>query len=273
MSSEVHIPYSTRHILLKLALVNEGNWDKIYDDIKTKRRFKDKELEEVARTNYNFLSIIDEKYPEKLKMVCRPPFVLFYDGNIELLNESNRVLSILNEHLASSYACEAIFNICKDLTEQYTFAIEFGSAKNNELITKLLSKGARVIAVLDRGIGIDNSKDKELYELLRKEQLILTTFPGTVSKKSTSTLFESSKLLASLGTSILIGGITDRSPQVCVLPFALGLNKKVYCIPFQMGTNYVNNQLIHDGATIVVDSGTIISGDDDTGYCEEATSN
>jgi len=34
-----------------------------------------------------YFTIVDKEYPNKLKMIDRPPFVIFYKGNLDLLNE------------------------------------------------------------------------------------------------------------------------------------------------------------------------------------------
>lgn len=73
-----------RQVLLYLANKYNNNWDKIFNDIKTKAPINKKEAESLE--NPQAITILDNNYPEELKRVCRPPFVLYYEGDVGLLN-------------------------------------------------------------------------------------------------------------------------------------------------------------------------------------------
>lgn len=244
---------------LLLAMVEEcnGDWDKIFNYISTKKQLSQQTYERVANKGYNFIGLTDSQYPEKLKQSYKPPFGLFYEGWFNTLEESDNIIAILNENLASKYACDSIEAICKDLREKCTFAIAFGSKKNNDLIRSLLSVGSRIIAVLDVGIGIENVEDKELYEKLKNEQLILSSYPSGLKNKTKTSSVDCSKLQAQLSKGVIVGGVTKNSTQVTALAFALEQNTDIYCIPFPIGSNYINNRLIQDGAILLDDSETI----------------
>ena len=79
-----------RNLLLYLSIKYEGDWDKIYCAIKAKEKISKEEVEEVVSTNKTpFITIIDDDYPNALKNIYKPPFVLFYYGDLSLLNNSN----------------------------------------------------------------------------------------------------------------------------------------------------------------------------------------
>lgn len=75
-----------RRVLLTLSKEYKGNWSKIYEHIREK-----KGLPEKIADDENAVTVLDECYPNSLKSVQRPPFVLFYEGNFERLNENGFV--------------------------------------------------------------------------------------------------------------------------------------------------------------------------------------
>ena len=70
-----------RNILIALSLKHNGDWDKIYEDIQNKTLVEDTYTQQ-AENIKNVITILDEEYPQQLKNSFKPPFVLFYKGNI-----------------------------------------------------------------------------------------------------------------------------------------------------------------------------------------------
>ena len=64
---------------------HEGDFKKIYESLKAKEPVDENEfikLKRVLKTKY--VTILDSNYPDFLKQVSCPPFVLFYEGNLKL---------------------------------------------------------------------------------------------------------------------------------------------------------------------------------------------
>lgn len=115
-----------RDILIALYLKYDGDWDKIYSAIKDKKTEnlntkKIKQLRVKYETNFNFITLLDEEYPEQLKHGYKPPFVIMYYGNINLLHEP--LVGVYN----SSLGIEAVANVV-EMTEDGDIVIN-----NNEL--------------------------------------------------------------------------------------------------------------------------------------------
>lgn len=45
------------------------------------------------KLDYDFFTVVDENYPEMLKIVNTPPIVMFYKGDIGLINEDNDIIA------------------------------------------------------------------------------------------------------------------------------------------------------------------------------------
>ena len=101
-----------RYNLLVMVYQHLGNWDLTMNDIRSKRHISNKEVQDCLKNVGEFVSLIDMNYPERLKQTHKPPFVFFYEGDINVLNESKHLLCVLNDHTASQYATETINSIC-----------------------------------------------------------------------------------------------------------------------------------------------------------------
>lgn len=93
---------STKQIITYIAIKNELDWDKTYEDIRNKRFSTDDKMENYFETHdlRNVLTILDQEYPSVLKNVRKPPFVLFYEGNLDALNnlEDSIYVTALNNN-------------------------------------------------------------------------------------------------------------------------------------------------------------------------------
>lgn len=75
--------------LLAYCLKYNNDWNRVYAAIQS---YEELTVDDEARAkNFtgNFVSFLDDNYPERLKQKFHPPFVLYYDGDISLLNKAN----------------------------------------------------------------------------------------------------------------------------------------------------------------------------------------
>lgn len=67
-----------RDILAHLAIKYSNNWKAVYQAIKAKELIEQDELgESLSMLEGDFITIIDEDYPEEFKEVGMPPFIIF----------------------------------------------------------------------------------------------------------------------------------------------------------------------------------------------------
>ena len=83
-------------ILIYFAIKYKGYFHDIYNAIKKKEFIPIDELEiiknKIENGEIRAITIIDDEYPESLKLINNPPFVLFYEGNKELLKNDNKMI-------------------------------------------------------------------------------------------------------------------------------------------------------------------------------------
>jgi len=71
-----NIQKQAREVILALSVKHNFDWDAIYNAILNKRDMED--LDQINIDPYiDCITIIDEDYPDELKRIYKPPFVIF----------------------------------------------------------------------------------------------------------------------------------------------------------------------------------------------------
>lgn len=75
-----------RTLLLALAKKYGNDWKSIYNALQTKEV-----IEDFTPNIYKAITILDDDYPDYLKQINQPPFVIYYDGDICALQHKKLV--------------------------------------------------------------------------------------------------------------------------------------------------------------------------------------
>lgn len=231
-----------REKLIAYAYKYHGDYFKIVKAIEEKE-----EIEEVF--DKNVITILDDNYPNELKDLRYPPFVLFYKGNLDLLKKEK--IGIVGSRVPGDYALEA--------TRLLTIK------NRNKVIVSGLAKGidGKAHEIADCSIGILGCgieyiypyENLELYNKLIKQGLILSEYPGLTKPLAYHFPFRN-RIIAALSDTIYVMQSSERSGTVTTINEALELQKDVKVLPFSVFNeegNY-NNRLINDGALIILES-------------------
>ena len=108
-------------LLLSLNKKYNGNWQQMYNAIKKKEiiDYLDKDIIQ----HHKFVCITDSNYPTILRQCHKPPFILFYEGNLSLLNQketyiyfydkcSSGMSKLINSPTKHFDVCSRIRNSC-----------------------------------------------------------------------------------------------------------------------------------------------------------------
>lgn len=250
---------SAREVLLTLSYSKKGDWDKIYAHIKDKIPLDENLKNEAFKnTHSNYVTIVDENYPNCLKQIHKPPFVLYYYGNLSLLKSHCRLTAIGSRepNLYQIDACYKLISECENLLDSNLVIIS-GMAKGLDslMMKAAMDKNAPVISIL--GSGIDNPYpkiNKFIYDYCKeKNGLVLSEYPGELSAKPTNFLFRN-RLLAALAPSMFVGGGKLKSGTNNSVYWATTFNKNILALPCNQ--DFMNpdltNELIKQGATPIL---------------------
>ena len=240
-----------RNILIYLAVKYKGNWNLIYKAIVNKEIAKEEDVNKVVSlVAAKTITIIDKEYPSSLKDIPNPPFVLFYHGDISLL-ETN-IISIVGSRDVSSYG------------EEMTRFIVSSLIKNNETICSGLARGVDKIALetaLDNFYntiavlpsGIDNCYPKEnllLYNIIKKDHLLISEYPGLVEPNADNFPLRN-RIISALSQSLFVVEAKKKSGTMITISYSLENGKDIFCLPHNVDGIHYCNSLIKEGAFLV----------------------
>lgn len=247
-------------ILVYLSIIHNGNWNKIYDDILNKKPIDKKEVEEkIKMINTGYLTILSENYPICLKNTYKPPFVLFYKGNIELLKNDKRRVAIIGSRTNSEYGENSTINICKDLVKE-NFIIVSGLAKGIDSIAHKasLNNNGNTIAVLGNGINVVYPKENQyLQDQIAEKGLLLSEYPPELPPNKAN-FPNRNRIIAALAEGLVIIEAKEKSGTMNTVAHALEDGKPIFCIPERITSNSGCNKLIKEGAKLIENAKDIL---------------
>lgn len=240
-------------ILHYLALKYEGDWDKIAQAVQDKEKPDEELYQKLSSSSQSkYVTLIDPEYPLSLKQTYKPPIVLFYHGDLSLLDDSSKCISYVGSRNSTAYGNEMAKNICSRLSK-YGYSIISGLARGIDvaaLEAALESKG-RAVAVLGNGIDYCYpSENTPVYERIKKEGLVISEYPS-MTKPTHETFPLRNRIVAALSKAVVVGEAAKRSGTLITVNYALNSNKDVGCVPFKATEESACNTLIKEGAFLI----------------------
>lgn len=241
-----------RNQLIAMAVKYEGNWQKIYEALEQKLFFSEEEALQITNgLKCQTLTILDKDYPTYLKMIRRPPFVLFYLGDISLLGPREKNISIIGSREPSDEGVKNTYTFVNELRKD--LVVISGMAKGIDAYAHeaAIFYKRKTIAVLGSGIDICYPTDnKDLYEKLINGQLIISEYPeGTPPDPFRFPL--RNRIVAGLSKCVLIIEAKRRSGTMITVMEALETNANVLCVPSSNLNDSACNLCLKDGAFLV----------------------
>lgn len=199
---------------------------------------------------YPYICKGDKEYPLSLYDLKNPPYVLFYQGDINLLRKD--CISIVGSRNPSSYAVETTVSLVARLRDR--FCIVSGLAKGIDGIAHQNALDFSTVGVL--GCGIDvvyPSVNRSLYESMRRSHCIISEYPAGVKPKRHYFPFRN-RIVVALGARLYVMSATIRSGTMTSVNEALEINRHVICLPHPIydKTGTGCNTLIKEGADILI---------------------
>lgn len=244
-----------KEILLYYSLKYKGDWKNIYNAISTKEEIDNEEMKlEINKCECNYVTILDESYPEKLKNCNRPPFVLFYYGDLSLL-KSKKILGVVGSRDCTEYGKKVTEDII-DSIENEEVVILSGLAKGIDAAAhkSALKRNLNTVAIL--GVGIEKAYPKEnfkLYGEIKDKGLLISEYPYKEIVSHNNFLLRN-RLVAALSDYLFVPDVKERSGTMVTIKMALELGKEILVAPTSIYENLINNMLILEGATPIISS-------------------
>lgn len=224
----------------------------MYADLKD-RKFPQELPSEIDNYQESYITILDNEYPESLKQVRKPPFVLFFKGDIALLKQPSIVVS------GTKNPTEEGLQFANELLED---------SMNDQVVITSLTKGinevviekcSNLICVLSGGLE-SKEWNKKLYEkVLEKGGLLISEFPFDTPSTHESCC-EIARIQSGLAQKSLLLESNDQGAQIVLALTTLDQGKDVLVAPVSpLNKKSVNNKLIRDGAFSICDRKDLLS--------------
>ncbi|PYF43687.1 DNA-processing protein DprA [Metamycoplasma alkalescens] len=237
-------------ILLYFAYKYKGNWNNIYKAIKNKEIINDENynlvLEEIKKDNPEFFTILEEKYPKQLIASNKPPFVLFYKGNINILKEAKECI-----YLTGSYETKSIIEYVNNLKNNKNITIinSFWPGLEQTILHSILKNNFKAIIILPCGINWA-IKHLDLNKFNHPNCLFLSEFPNEYHITRTAYATRN-RINASMCTKMILLSSLEKKYNTLINEF-LDQGKDIQCLLFKdHDLNDGNIDLINEGAELI----------------------
>ncbi|MEE3401729.1 MAG: DNA-processing protein DprA [Candidatus Enteromonas sp.] len=241
-----------RKIIIALSLIHKGDWQKIMHAVQHHEVPKHNVVEElVAGLKCGVTTIIDKDYPEGLRHAHKPPFALYYYGNISLLQEENKVISYVGARMASDYGAQMAKKLCEGMAQKgYTVASGLAIGIDKAAGEAALPYG-KAVAVLGNGIDyVYPSENAVLQSEIKEKGLLISEYPGD-TQPTPDKFPMRNRIIAGVGRAVVVGEAYQHSGTLITVSFALDMGRDVLAVPFRGDEGSACNLLIKEGAPLV----------------------
>jgi len=249
-------------LVLYFSMKYAGDFQSIYNALMRREKVDEAlkcELKKTLKCQYTTLFSYD--YPEVLKHINCPPFVLYYYGDLSLIKR--KTIGVVGMRNVTSYGTKATKHFVEQLV-RHDYVIVSGMARGVDTIAHqvAIDSHGQTIAVLGTGIEYCYPKENRvLYELLKNKHLIMSEYPFQTAPQRRLFPFRN-RIISGLSQSILITEAKQRSGTMITAGYALEQGKEVYCVPSRYDDFDGCNHLIQQGAQLVLSIQDVIEDED-----------
>ena len=204
-------------------------------------------------------SILDDCYPWDLSEIYNPPALLFYQGNIDLLELPK--VAVVGSRDSSKLGNQSVQKIIKELNNE--LIIVSGLARGIDTVAHMaaLQNGGRTIAVIGTGLDVFYPKaNKKLQAYIGKNHLVLSEYgPGEQPLKFHFP--ERNRIIAGLCRGVIVAEAKMRSGSLITCERAMEEGRDVFAIPGSIldGKSDGCHHLIQEGAKCIMSGSDVLS--------------
>lgn len=249
-----------RDLLLYLSYKYSGDWERIFEAIK-KREAVDMELLQECKNliKCNFITIIDENYPQCYKQIFQPPFVLYYYGDINLLDNYYSNLAVVGSREALKENKQLTKEIIKNLNNEFVIVSGLAHGIDSIAHEAIIKNNGKTIAVLGCGIDYIYPKENEdLYNIIKKDHLLISEYPNLTPPKNDYFPFRN-RLVCGLAPLLFVPEVKLKSGTNISIKLAIEQGKDILILPQSPNNGTINNRIIKDGAILVESAQDILN--------------
>ena len=204
-------------------------------------------------------SILDEIYPWDLSEIYNPPALLFYQGNIDLLELPK--VAVVGSRDSSKLGNQSVQKIIKELNNELIIVSGLARGIDTSAHMAALQNGGRTIAVIGTGLDVFYPKaNKKLQSYIGKNHLVLSEYgPGEQPLKFHFP--ERNRIIAGLCRGVIVAEAKMRSGSLITCERAMEEGRDVFAIPGSIldGKSDGCHHLIQEGAKCIMSGSDVLS--------------
>lgn len=223
-----------------------------------------KAKEIIQKTNESGAKILtydDPLYPDQLRNITDPPYVLYIKGEI-LPWDRLLGIGVVGTRKCSDYGSLVTHRLCSQLAKAGVTVIS-GMARGLDGVAAkaALRAGAKTIAVLGCGIDIVYPPEHDaLMEQIQQHGCVMTEYPPGTPPLG-SNFPQRNRIISGLSKGVLVTEAPKKSGALITARYALDNGRDVFAVPGSiLDWHYEGtNRLIQQGAVLVMDAGDILA--------------
>ena len=204
-------------------------------------------------------SILDEIYPWDVSEIYNPPVLLFYQGNIDLLELPK--VAVVGSRDSSKLGNQSVQKIIKELNNELIIVSGLARGIDTAAHMAALQNGGRTIAVIGTGLDVFYPKaNKKLQSYIGKNHLVLSEYgPGEQPLKFHFP--ERNRIIAGLCRGVIVAEAKMRSGSLITCERAMEEGRDVFAIPGSIldGKSDGCHHLIQEGAKCIMSGSDVLS--------------
>ena len=204
-------------------------------------------------------SILDDIYPWDLCEIYDAPTLLFYQGNLNLLELPKA--AVVGSRDSSKQGNASVQKIVKELNNELVIVSGLARGIDTAAHMAALQNGGKTIAVIGTGLDVFYPKaNKKLQAYIGKNHLLLTEYgPGEQPLKFHFP--ERNRIIAGLCRGVIVAEAKMRSGSLITCERAMEEGRDVFAIPGSIldGKSDGCHHLIQEGAKCITSGSDVLS--------------
>lgn len=217
-------------------------------------------LAECQRQNIGILTIADAAYPGRLKNIYDPPCLLYYRGQIPMIDDE-LAIAVVGTRDCTPYGVAATEKLSYGLAQGGAIIVT-GLAKGIDAAAArgALRAGGKVIGVLGNGLDVYYpAESRYLYEDVAAAGVLISEYPpGT--RPAGRNFPQRNRIISGLALATLVTEAPEKSGALLTAANALEQGRDVFAVPgpIDAPTSIGCNRLIREGAGLAAEAWDIL---------------
>ena len=241
-------------VLVYLNEMYQADWNAINDVIHRRAPLSatPEEIEAFAASlPTRYVTLGDPDYPQSLSQGYKPPWVLYYQGNLDLIKDIDRAATFVGARKCGDYGRKMARELAEGVAKQGVAVVSGLAAGIDSECLKAALPFGKAVAVLGNGLNkFYPSANEELQKEIARTGLLLSEYPFECPPTAKHFPLRN-RILAALGKVTVVIEAQQHSGTMITAAFAAALGRDIGAVPFHADEESSCNGLIREGAALV----------------------